>query len=257
MHKKALFLVLASAVCVPHIAQAQSYQVIASAQALSNRDANKVTLSQQINDGATFLELDTGLVRGAYSPESASAFASVDLVTGLIRLSVFADTANDAPEVGQAVQGASASANLADTLSFRLDPGVTSATIGFLMNVEGTADPLTSSGGSSFVQLGSVSAQSGPNDGPLGLFRGEVTITRDTDLLLQARVAASCGSGNVTSGACSFDLLNTAAIALEPLPEGVSFTAAGGFNAVVPVPAAGWLFVSGLGILGWTRRRAS
>lgn len=239
-----------------------AYQVRAGATALSNLDPNQVTLFQSEDDGPTSLMLDTGIVTGAYPEESASAFASVDLVAGKIKLGGTADTAINAPEIGQGGQVASANASFFDSLSFKLAPGVASATVGFFMKVEGTASPGFEGGGgiggSSTITLGDISVASELGMGPLGLFRGEVTIDKDTVLLLQARTSSGCRTdiGGVVAGACFFDLLNTASVALEPLPEGVTFTSEGGFNAVVPVPAAAWLFGSALGLLGWVGRRS-
>ncbi len=61
-------------------------------------------------------------------------------------------------------------------------------------------------------------------------------------------------TGTIAVG--ELDLRNTAAISFD-LPQGVYLTSAqGGTFGIVPVPAAAWLFASGIAVLGALRRRA-
>lgn len=56
----------------------------------------------------------------------------------------------------------------------------------------------------------------------------------------------------------TIDFFNTATASLGELPDGVTFTSPNGFlSAVIPIPAAIWLFASALGLLGWLKRRTA
>lgn len=224
-----------------------AYGVRLQGQALLGADPDVVTFDVLEDNGVTSASRDTGVATSSQGGGgTASAFASVDIATGEIKLSGSAE--------GFAV--ATAYANFNDTLSFVLAPGVTSATIGFVMDVEGSLG--SGAGGISKIQLGGTSVSTippgGPNpNNPLGRLRGEVTILGNTDLALFAEVRATC-----LSSPCFFDLANTASIALEPLPEGVTFTSESGvFTSVIPLPAGVWLFGSALGLLGWVKRKTT
>lgn len=218
-----------------------AYSIELQAVALGGRDPNQLELDLREVDGRTSAILDTGLVQGSLPGlPSASAFSGVDLVAGRMTQSGFAERG----EVGDE-QSTGASSQFEDLLSFSFAPGVSNATIGFVMEIEAS--------GESF--FGAFNARLGGVDAvlidPNGRLRGEVTLSGATDLILDASTIFSCMTGPTES--CSFS--STVFVALEPLPDGVSFTSEGGFNSVVPLPAAGWLLVSALGMLGWVGRK--
>ena len=233
--------------------QSNAYQIRVDVTAGSIQDPAVVQQSVNEVDGATFASLDTGLVQGTLTgnPE-ASALGSVDLVTGKIRL---AGTARGF----SGFTNSDASASFEDTLTFSVAPGIGEVTVGVVMDIEGTATPgptFGTGGARLFASLQAIVPSAAPSIQirNVGKIRVEVPVTDGTMMRLVASMLAGC-SGIGEAETCSYDLSNTASVALEPLPEGVTFTSDGGFNEVVPVPAALWLFGSALGILGWMRRK--
>lgn len=226
------------------------------------------------------------LEENPFAETFASADVSADLTTASLR--VRTDTASTA------VFNASvnATASMDDTLTFAIDQGASDfIDIGIRFHLEGTlfsSDALNGSGSIAELGLNLISFNgAGATDtliterryGKLPSSALESVSIADPDTFFVTTafgdiIFDNSDFGNVEGtirlvgaaptldialslrGQGITDLFNTATFEFTDLPSDVTFTSESGYF-LVPVPAAVWLFVSALGVLGWRARKLS
>jgi hypothetical protein len=204
-----------------------------------------------------YVALDTGVNPGApSSPGTSQASASADLRTGEIKL-----------YATQTDGSASAWARMRDELTMHLPSSVESVDIGISFSINGIADVnAASSHVNAYLDAGIFGpsrldtfscGNTSCNDGAISDTLLAIVNVKDGDVLsvqatLQIGVFETAANG-LTS---TLDFGHTGTISLD-LPEGVTYTSESGvFLSAVPIPAAIWLFGSGLiGLIGLARRK--
>lgn len=230
-----------------------AYFIDLSAQAGTGIRPLPVQDNYSATDTATFWSVDTGLVEDPLLSSSAQASASVDLRTGEIK--AFVQT----PLGGDAI----AYASMQDELTISLPSNMASTDIGIYFSINGTHDL---NGGSSTInafldagvfgpsRLDSFSCGNNCNDTVSDILYGVVNVQDGDILSLQATIQLILGTNTAGGVPSTIDFGHTGEFVLD-LPQGVTYTSASGvFLSAVPVPAAVWLFVSGLiGLVGFTK----
>jgi len=239
---------------------ASAYFVQLDAQALSQQDANVVSYFNYQENNITSDAFDSGLVTGSnplfgYAQNSVS----VDLAAGTLRL--YAMSSSN--------QVAGGSATLYDILTFSLPAGMTSTMVTAYLTIDGSVSGSLNAGTlpqDLYFQCISAAPTCSSGDGhdtvSLHDFSSPTTlavpvlISDGATLQIQASISGSTGSGINPGDVAVIDLSNTGRLSLN-LESGVTFTSESGvFLTAIPVPAAFWLFSSGLlGLIGIARRK--
>ena len=229
MRKKYIVLIFLFSLMMAIGSGTNAYQISASTQVNSNTDAGSVHWNDShTNDGEIMLSHDTGWVdTDSSSPNfggSSRAVISVNLETGEVK---FIGTAE-----GGAYTLGSGSATIQETLSFDLPLGMTSAEIGFSLDVEGTHETYPTPGGNvggqayAQIQLGQSTATNGgagPTAEVVGQkFSGTVTVVENVAYPFSMSLNLSSGPGSL------LNVENTARINII-LPDGVSYTSESGY----------------------------
>lgn len=243
----AVFLVLGASAPAAH-----GYGILAQFQALPN-GIDSVQVNADVFDGELFTSGDTGLVQSFPSGRSARAFGSGNLSTGEMRIFAEASTG------GTGGSFASAVINVVDTLTFQLPAGMSTATIGFGLDVHGTTSGVAPGalleagidlqgqgfiGPTSFSEIFAAGGNVPPALIDTQIF-GEIVVSDGASIRVVPSLRADLTAGTI-------DFSNTAAVSLT-MPGGVTFTSeSGGFlsqsPAVVPEPGTNLLLLGGLSI---------
>ncbi len=214
-------------------------------------------------NGATTIQRDASIAGTFIDPYAAHAFASADLGSG--QLKILADSAG--------ITFASATARFSDRIYLSGpyngcgDGSLANPFKCYAISVGLSATGTLTGGSNGYAELvagGNIDGAqlrfdlASGTTSQSGIAHTTRVLTSPQPAFLDINATLSGGSAAIYYGAGILDFSNTAALTLD-LPPGVTFTSESGvFLTAVPVPAAVWLFGSGLlGLIGIARRRSS